>query len=814
MDILADMRAIPMPLGLYNAARRQYAGSVFLRLVVSYILLVAIATFVTALSAFLFFQGKFNRELESVHDYIVRRAEREVEAKVIEAQASVYMECATQILRADSDFLGEGVRTDEDAYKIYATHEYLRGLASRFSDRVIGIHIYYRAADLIVSSASGLHINDGAAGQGIGSSWIAALSSAGARQAWIPVGSDSASRSDEVAAADSGPFIRAIRCFPILSDAADCSVVIAADFSLADLRSAIAGPPSSGTGLTFLVAGSGTLIASSAEIAPDAELEAIAREASIRVGETPVRAGDTDSRAGDGGGGYFRSFRGAKSYVSALRVANSDWVLVNITRSAILYGRGDSLGLGLLVIWVAAILAGAALALVLGARMYDPLGRLMERVRGLFGIALPPRSGAKDEYGVLDFAIEDLSSRMEELDATLRKNRPMMKHELVARFLNDDPPRPEELEDTLRLIGAPGFDGPCAAVLAYLDPRESPAEPGSGVPGREDARVLKYRLAEAFELGGGGSVIVATFPGAELGMIAALETAGIEAFLRSWSRAAEGLFGVSLTLCAGSAVGSRTELARSFVQARRLSSYRFFFPELRLFFGREDLLAREGRSEELPKSLLDSLAEALRLGSRKGFDEALSAVYSFARSDRSSAERCMSELLRVLHLVADVGAALLPRGAQAFRERVLGLLAASRDIGGFVASLSSEAAGLFAAVEERAEDRSSALVEKVKAFIDAHLDGDLSLDRASEAVGLSPSYLSTLFKEVAGESYVAYVTNARIAKAERLLVEGEASVQEIGRFVGFNSPAYFIKQFKARYGATPIDYRRSGGRLP
>lgn len=795
MGILSRMRKKPKAFALEDSSRRHHAGSVFSRLVVSYIVLVAIATFVTALSSYLFFQGKFNREIESVHDYIVRRAEREVETKVVEASASVYMECATQMLRSTPDFLGEGEGADGDAYKIYATYEYLRDLAGRYTDRVIGIHIYYRGAGLIVSSASGVHLRNGAAGRDIGSSWVEALESAGAHQAWIQGDTDGASSPDDVTAAGSGPFLRLIRAFPILSGAAECSAVIAVDFSLAALRADISGPPSPGTGLTLLVAGSGAVIAASGDVARDAELESAAREAA--------------ARASEGVSGYIRSYRGARSLVSALRIPDSDWTLVNITRSAILYSRGDSVRLGLLGIWMAAILAGAALALIMGARMYDPLGRLMERVRGLFGMVLPALPGARDEYGVLDYAIEGLSARTEELDATLKKNRPMLKHELMSRFLGGDPPGPDELRETLRLIGAPPFEGPCVAALAFLDGGSVPGGAATG-----DLGVLKYRLAEALELGGRGSVLVATFTGAELGLIADLGSEGVGELLRSWSSAADGLFGASMALCAGAPVERGAELARSFREARSLAAYRFFFPELRAFFGRADLLLREGRAEELPKAILDSIAEALRLGSGKRFDEALSAVAAFARSDRASAERCRTELSRILHLVADVGTALLPRGSQAFRERVLGLLAASRDLGEFSSALSAEAAGLLAAIEERSEDRGSILVERVKAFVGGHLDGDLSLDRVSEVVGLSPSYLSSVFKETAGESYVAYVTGARVARAERLLVEGEASVLEIGRFVGFNSPAYFIKQFKARYGATPTGYRRNAGHRP
>lgn len=777
---------------LGEAVERGRRGGVFPRLVASYIILVAAATLATALSAYLFFQGKFNRELESVHDYIIHKAEREAETKVLETSAGLYMECASRLERSGPDFFGGGDALEGNAYKVFATCQYLRDLAYRDIDRVSAIHIYYRAAGLVISSATGLL--GPSAGAQIGASWIETLESAEGGHAWVLGEAEGAAYSGDPSAPSdpsapgSGPYARELRSYPILSGPSDCDAVIAIDFSRAALGAIIAGPPSSGTGLSLLIGGSGQLIASSEEVAWTPELEAAALRA--------ARLASAEGKGGD----RFETIGGKRSLVSALRMPNSDWLLVNITPSAILYSRGDSLRFGLLGIWIAAILAGAALALVVGSRIYGPLGRLMTRVKGLSGVAIPPLSEAGDEYRLLDYAIGGLSARTEELDRTLQRNRPMIKHELMSRLIGGEATRAEELEAALRDIGAPELEGPCAAAIAFLD------YPGGARA--EDVRILKYSLAEALELEGRGAVIVATLMDASLGVIADLRGAEIEGLAASWAEAAKGRFGIEATICAGSQVAGGAMLGASFREASALAEYRFFFPELRLLSAKGGLLDREGRSGALPEGTLDSLAQALRLRSARGFDDGLARLSAFVRSDAASAERCRMELTRVVNLVADLGAELLPPGAQAFRERVLALPAAARNIEALQSALSAEAASLIAALDERSEERSSLLVERAKEFVGAHLGEELSLDRVSEAIGLSPSYLSKVFKEVAGESFVAYVTEARLAKAEVLLAEGEASVQEVGRFVGFNGSAYFIKQFKARFGATPIDYRR------
>jgi two-component system response regulator YesN len=90
-----------------------------------------------------------------------------------------------------------------------------------------------------------------------------------------------------------------------------------------------------------------------------------------------------------------------------------------------------------------------------------------------------------------------------------------------------------------------------------------------------------------------------------------------------------------------------------------------------------------------------------------------------------------------------------------------------------------------------------------------NLGGDLSLDRVGDAVAVSPGYLGKIFKEETGRNYIAYVTDARLEEAARLLVGSREPIQEISRRSGFNTPAYFIRLFKARFGLTPLDYRRN-----
>jgi YesN/AraC family two-component response regulator len=108
------------------------------------------------------------------------------------------------------------------------------------------------------------------------------------------------------------------------------------------------------------------------------------------------------------------------------------------------------------------------------------------------------------------------------------------------------------------------------------------------------------------------------------------------------------------------------------------------------------------------------------------------------------------------------------------------------------------------------ESRSNHLMlNKVKRHIESHYSNpDLSLNHLTEAFGLSPRYLSKLFKEEFGEKFIDYMVKVRMDNAKRLLVETTYSIQEIGEQVGYIHMMSFIRIFKKIVGVTPGSYRK------
>jgi AraC-like DNA-binding protein len=124
-------------------------------------------------------------------------------------------------------------------------------------------------------------------------------------------------------------------------------------------------------------------------------------------------------------------------------------------------------------------------------------------------------------------------------------------------------------------------------------------------------------------------------------------------------------------------------------------------------------------------------------------------------------------------------------------------------------------ASAYTSLPEAQSDRSSlAMAHRLRIvnFIEAHLgDPDLTPMRVAEACKMTPRYLHHLFSHES-ETVARYILRRRLEECSRALTaEINRTVTAIAFDYGFNSPTHFGRVFRARFGATPREYRRRQG---
>lgn len=107
----------------------------------------------------------------------------------------------------------------------------------------------------------------------------------------------------------------------------------------------------------------------------------------------------------------------------------------------------------------------------------------------------------------------------------------------------------------------------------------------------------------------------------------------------------------------------------------------------------------------------------------------------------------------------------------------------------------------------------SQLIRAAREYILLHLDGPITTEDISRAVGMNRTYLCKRFQEEAGMTVNHYVTAVKMDEARRLLEVTKKTPAEIAEVLGYSSQSYFQSVFKKSTGKTPGEYR-AGGKGP
>jgi AraC-like DNA-binding protein len=91
--------------------------------------------------------------------------------------------------------------------------------------------------------------------------------------------------------------------------------------------------------------------------------------------------------------------------------------------------------------------------------------------------------------------------------------------------------------------------------------------------------------------------------------------------------------------------------------------------------------------------------------------------------------------------------------------------------------------------------------------IGQHYHERIRVNDAAKRCAMSDCSFMHFFKEVTGQSFVAYLNCFRVARAQQLLASTEKAIVDISLEVGFCNQSYFGAVFRRITGMTPLEYR-------
>ena len=102
-------------------------------------------------------------------------------------------------------------------------------------------------------------------------------------------------------------------------------------------------------------------------------------------------------------------------------------------------------------------------------------------------------------------------------------------------------------------------------------------------------------------------------------------------------------------------------------------------------------------------------------------------------------------------------------------------------------------------------------VEQIKQYIrENYSDSGMGVDQLAREVGMTPNYLSSIFKKNAGENLSRYLKGFRMERAREMLENTNEKIGIICEKCGFVNVSYFCQSFREYFGISPQKYRDQG----
>ncbi len=98
-------------------------------------------------------------------------------------------------------------------------------------------------------------------------------------------------------------------------------------------------------------------------------------------------------------------------------------------------------------------------------------------------------------------------------------------------------------------------------------------------------------------------------------------------------------------------------------------------------------------------------------------------------------------------------------------------------------------------------------------FVNDHLTEDLTLERISEQMHMSPSQINRIFHRLTGTTAYRYVLSKRLILAQEMMAKGAGAVAA-SQSCGFHDYSAFYRLYKKRFGSSPTEIIREIEKTP
>ncbi|MFV0343564.1 MAG: helix-turn-helix domain-containing protein [Anaerocolumna sp.] len=480
-----------------------------------------------------------------------------------------------------------------------------------------------------------------------------------------------------------------------------------------------------------------------------------------------------------------------------------DWVIVNMVSTKEYYDETRNIQKNILYISFTAIVIGIFVSYLFARRMYRPFHLIINRLdRMKFS-----KKARESEYFYIDRAIEELCDRTIEKEKVLHENRNIITRDFVLNLISNKITNEKEVEDKLSLLSCNWSLHIHYVLIIKLHPK---------IYNHLDEltrNLLIYNMTHFFDNYSNSDTRCLSadlFDGTVCVIFSVREGGKRElAILRNkFTDYMKINFSVDTVLIQSFGFSKLLEVYTNYQRLEKLIDYLYFIPHV-YFLSEEDLKDKVANRKESLDINFNLFSEALVSRDIGQIERILKEFMNEAAELTVSAEYLNGVVLEFVFLYNYFMRDIMKESKNKNDTQLFKDINELYHVVDFYFWFMKLIETTFDELSSLEENPTKTVVQLIETVIMENLEENLSLEFIAEKVFLSPKYISRIYKEERGINITQFVTECKLKKAAKMLVESNIPLEELIKHVGFSSSNYFIKKFKEKYSVTPIQYRRN-----
>jgi len=461
---------------------------------------------------------------------------------------------------------------------------------------------------------------------------------------------------------------------------------------------------------------------------------------------------------------------------------------------------------------LAVLFFGTLIAFIFSSKNYKPWQSLAQTLN-IQKNDIAFNQKYKDEIAFVSNAVAEMKEERSDLMSQLKSQAALVKDQILLSLLKDKLKNGEDLKNLLKMSNIQLHMNYFTVLFLLIDDYTNFEQTNS----RPMQDILKYGIVNASEelfnsIGTSYGIDLADDKGIALVLNFNMDT-DIERHINELAYKAKGFFkehfGFTLTIGIGNIYSDISMISKSFNEASSATYYRFvkgkdqviFFKDIK----KEELLSRYW----YPADRESQLIKAISLGKQEKASQIMEDIIKDLKC-----YPVLPETTKLIYfgIINSVLKALNQIGISIYDASEINSLGTAilnfESIEEVENTLSRFCMRAGSYVNKYMETKKFDLIDELTGFIERNIDdNNLSLESLAEEFGLSPSYITAIFKERTGYTLMKYVDSLRMDKAKELLISTNKSLNEILEACGYIDKTNFIRKFKKNEGITPMQFR-------